>query len=54
MAEKTRQQPATIAGIVRYDQEDKESLIKLKPAHVIELCVALIAVEIILLLAVQV
>jgi len=56
MAEKTKQQrtPSTIAGLVRYDEEDRESLIKLKPIHVVGLCVALIVLELTLFLMFQI
>lgn len=51
MAEKQKlRAPSTIAGLVRYDEEDKESLIKLKPVHVIEIALALIVIELILFL----
>jgi preprotein translocase subunit Sec61beta len=51
MAEKQKlRSPSSVAGIVRYDEEDKESLIKLKPMHVIGISVALIILEIILFL----
>jgi preprotein translocase subunit Sec61beta len=52
MAEKPKRQqtPSTIAGLVRYDEEDKESLIKLKPIHVIGISIALIILELILFL----
>jgi preprotein translocase subunit Sec61beta len=55
MADKSKQRaPSTIAGLVRYDEEDQEALIKLKPMHVVGICSALIVIEIILLLVVQV
>ena len=52
MAEKQKQQraPSAIAGLVRYDEEDKESLIRLKPIHVIIISLALIILEVILFL----
>lgn len=48
MAEKTKRAPSTIAGLVRYDEEDKESLIKLKPIHVIGISIVLILLELML------
>jgi len=56
MAEKQKQQrtPSPIAGLVRYDEEDKESIIKLKPIHVIAFCIALVVLEVILFLAIPV
>jgi preprotein translocase subunit Sec61beta len=56
MAEKQKQQraPSAIAGLVRYDEEDREALIKLKPLHVVAICVALVVIELILFLAVKV
>jgi preprotein translocase subunit Sec61beta len=56
MTEKTKQQrtPSTIAGLVRYDEEDAEALIKLKPMHVIAICSALIVIEIVLFLIAKV
>jgi len=50
MAEKKLRAPSTIAGLVRYDEEDKESFIKLKPIHVVGIAIALIILEIILFL----
>lgn len=44
--------PAGMAGLVRYDEE--ESLIKLKPEHVVAICAGLIALEIILFVFVKV
>jgi len=52
MAEKIKRAPSTIAGLVRYDEEDKESLIKLKPIHVIGISIVLIILELILFLMV--
>jgi len=55
MAEKQRARaPSNIAGIVRYDEEDKEALLKLKPIHVVGIVIALLAIEIILFLTVSV
>jgi len=56
MAEKSKQQktPSTIAGLVRYDEEDAEALLKLKPMHVVAICSALIVIEIILFLVLKV
>jgi preprotein translocase subunit Sec61beta len=51
MAEKQKlRSPSGIAGLVRYDEEDKESIIKLKPIHVIGICIALVVLETILFL----
>ena len=51
MAEKQRMQaPSGMAGLVRYYEEEK-SLIKLKPEHVIGICVSLIVFEVFLFLA---
>lgn len=45
MAEKQRvQAPSGMAGLVRYYEEDK-SLIKLKPIHVVEVCIGLVVLE---------
>lgn len=51
MAEKQKMKsPSSIAGLVRYDEEDKESIIKLKPIHVIGICIALVVLELVLFL----
>jgi preprotein translocase subunit Sec61beta len=51
MAEKQKlKSPSGVAGLVRYDEEDKESIIKLKPIHVIGISIALIVLELILFL----
>lgn len=42
--------PSGVAGLVRYDEEDKESIIKLKPVHVIGICIALVVLELVLFL----
>ena len=48
MAEKQRMQaPSGMAGLVRY-YEEENSLIKLKPQHVIEICVGLMIMEILI------
>lgn len=49
MAQKEDQQsaPQGMAGLVRY-YEDEKSLIKLKPEHVIAMCVGFVALEIVL------
>jgi preprotein translocase subunit Sec61beta len=49
MAEKKQQMPTSAAGLVRYD-EDEESLIKLKPIHIIAVSVALTVIELLLFL----
>lgn len=50
MAEKQKlQAPSGMAGLVRYYEEDK-SLIKLKPEHVIAICVGLVILEVFLFL----
>jgi len=55
MSEKQKQRtPSTIAGLVRYDEEDREALIKLKPLHVVGICAALIVIETILFLMARV
>jgi len=46
MAEKKNlQAPSGMAGLVRY-YEEENSLIKLKPQHVLEICTSLIVLEI--------
>jgi len=50
MAEKRIQAPAGIGGLVRYSEEE-ESLIKLKPEHVLIVCGALVVMEILFFLA---
>ena len=46
MAEKLKlQTPASMSGLVRYYEEDK-SLIKLKPEHVVFICLLFAAIEI--------
>ncbi|MBU5557476.1 MAG: preprotein translocase subunit Sec61beta [Candidatus Aenigmatarchaeota archaeon] len=48
MAEKQRiQAPYGMAGLVRYE-ETEESLIKLKPEHIVALAAALVVIEIVL------
>jgi preprotein translocase subunit Sec61beta len=50
MAEKQKlRAPSGMAGLVKYDDDDK-SLIKIKPVHVIEIAVGLIALEVVLFL----
>jgi len=50
MAQKRQlQAPATAGGLVRYGEEE-ESLIKLKPMHVVSIVIALIILEIFLFL----
>jgi len=51
MAEKRKKMraPTTMAGLVRYEEEE-ESLIKLKPNHVIIIAIALIILEVFLFL----
>jgi preprotein translocase subunit Sec61beta len=45
MAEKQRMQaPSGMAGLVRYEETD-ESLIKLKPEHIVAIAAALIIIE---------
>jgi preprotein translocase subunit Sec61beta len=51
MAEKkVMRQPSSIAGLVKYDDDD-QSLIKIKPIHVVGICVGLVVLEIIMFLA---
>jgi len=51
VAEKQKMRsPSGVAGLVRYDEEDKESIIKLKPVHVIGICIALVVLELVLFL----
>jgi preprotein translocase subunit Sec61beta len=46
MAEKRQMQaPSGMAGLVRYFEEDK-SLIKLKPEHIIVLCIGIVIIEV--------
>ena len=48
MAEKQKlRAPTTAAGLVKYEDEE-ESLIKLKPVHVVGIAVGLIILELIL------
>jgi preprotein translocase subunit Sec61beta len=48
MAEKQRAQaPSGMAGLVRY-YEEEDSLIKLKPVHVLGICVSFVFLEIML------
>ena len=48
MAEKQRAQaPSGMAGLVRYYEED-EALIKLKPVHVLELCIGFVVLQVML------
>jgi len=50
MAEKQKMRaPSTIAGLVRYEEEG-ESLIKLKPMHIVGIVVTLIILELFLFL----
>jgi preprotein translocase subunit Sec61beta len=51
MAEKRKKMraPTTMAGLVRYEEEE-ESLIKLKPQHVVIIIVSLIILEVFLFL----
>jgi preprotein translocase subunit Sec61beta len=45
MAEKQKMvAPSGMAGLVRYEEED--SVLKLKPEHVLYICAALLAIEI--------
>ena len=51
MAEKKMlRQPSSIAGLVKYEDEG-ESLIKIKPIHVVGICVGIVVFEIIMFLA---
>ena len=53
MAEKQRMQaPTGMAGLVRYE-ETEESLIKLKPEHIVALAAGLIVIEMALLFLVK-
>lgn len=53
MAEKNKlRSPSAIAGLVRYDEEDKESLIRLEPMHVVGIILVLIILELVLFLTV--
>lgn len=55
MAEKQKlRTPSGVAGLVRYDEEAGDSLIKLKPIHVFGIAVGLIAIEVILFLTIPV
>jgi preprotein translocase subunit Sec61beta len=46
MAEKQQMQaPSGMAGLVRY-ADDEKSLIKLKPQHVVAVCIMLVVMEI--------
>ena len=54
MAEKQKMRaPSTIAGLVRYEEEG-ESLIKLKPMHVVGIVAVLIVLELILFLSIPI
>jgi len=44
MAKEQMSAPSGMAGLVRYFDEDA-SIIKLKPKHVVEICIGLIAME---------
>jgi len=50
MAEKEKPQgsPSGMAGLVRYYEDDK-SLIKLKPEHVIYVCMGIFVLEVVLI-----
>lgn len=53
MAEKQRMAaPSGMAGLVRYFEEEN-SIIKLKPEHVVALCAALVILEILLFVVVH-
>ena len=55
MAEKQKlRTPTGVAGLVRYDDEEEDSFIKLKPIHVFGIAIGLIAIEVILFLTVTV
>ena len=45
MAKQQMQAPSGMAGLVRYYEEDK-SIIKLKPEHVVGLCIGLVIFEV--------
>lgn len=49
MAEKKQKMPTSSAGIVRYE-EDEESLIKLKPIHIVAASIILAVIELLLFL----
>jgi len=52
MAEKDRaSMPMSTAGLVRYFESEKE-VIKLKPVHIVGICVGLIALELFLRFAI--
>ena len=54
MAEKkVLRQPSSIAGLVKYE-DDEKSLLKIKPMHVVGICVGLIIFEAILFLVLPV
>jgi len=54
MAQKEESQaPQGMAGLVRYYDDDK-ALIKLKPEHVLAVCVGFIVLEIVLSIALKV
>ena len=47
MAKDKMYMPQSTAGLIRYFDESKES-IKLKPEHVLGICIAIIAIELIM------
>jgi len=52
MAEKNKAvMPMSTAGLVRYFESEKE-MIKLKPIHVVGMCVGIIAIELLLKFAI--
>jgi preprotein translocase subunit Sec61beta len=54
MAEKKNlRAPSSIAGLVKYD-DDEQSLLKIKPIHVIGICIGMVVLEVILFLALPV
>ena len=42
------QAPSGMAGLVRYFEED-QSILKLKPEHVLGICIGLVALEVIMM-----
>ena len=47
MAKEKIQMPQSTAGLIRYFDSDKET-IKLKPEHVLVICIVIIAIEFVL------
>jgi preprotein translocase subunit Sec61beta len=51
MAQKQMRTPSGSAGLVRYDEEDNEVLIRLKPSYIFGIAIGFIILELILYLS---